>query len=110
MLDFAFAQQQNAHPDPVSALLFQIIFFIGIFAIFYFLIVRPQQKARKKHQEFLANLKKGDKVITSGGIWGTVVDIGEHTITLKVDANTRITFSKEAIISYQPKQEEEQKD
>ncbi|MGC8852298.1 MAG: preprotein translocase subunit YajC [Hydrogenobacter sp.] len=106
MIDIAFAQQ-SAHGGPVGAFLFQLIFLIGIFAIFYFLIIRPQQKARKQHQEFLANLKKGDKVITSGGIWGTVVDIGEDTITLKVDANTKITFTKEAIISYQPKAKEE---
>ncbi|WP_340690847.1 preprotein translocase subunit YajC [Hydrogenobacter thermophilus] len=106
MIDIAFAQQ-TAHGGPAGAFFVQLVFLIGIFAIFYFLMIRPQQKARKRHQEFLANLKKGDKVITSGGIWGTVVEIGEDTITLRVDANTRITFTKEAIVSYQPKAKEE---
>lgn len=106
MIDIAFAQQ-TAQGGPAGAFFVQLVFLIGIFAIFYFLMIRPQQKARKKHQEFLANLKKGDKVITSGGIWGTVVEIGEDTITLRVDANTRITFTKEAIVSYQPKAKEE---
>jgi len=101
----SFAQEPAQKGNPVVAILFQILFFVGIFAMFYFLIIRPQQKQRKRHQEFLANLKKGDKVITSSGIWGTITEIGEKTVTLKVDANTKITFSKEAISSYQPSQE-----
>ncbi len=107
MIDIAFAQPQYQQTSPVGAILFQLIFLIGIFAVFYFLIIRPQSKARKKHEEFLKSLKKGDKVITSGGIYGTVVEIGDSTVTLKVDANTRITFAKEAIASYQPKGKEE---
>ncbi len=106
MIDLAFAQQ-TGQGGPAGAFFFQLIFLIGIFAIFYFLMIRPQQKARKKHQEFLASLKKGDKVITSGGIWGTVTDISDNTVTLKVDANTRITFTKDAIAGYQPREKEE---
>ncbi len=105
MIDVAFAQGAG-HQSPTGAFLFQIIFLVGIFLVFYLLIIRPQQKQRKKHQEFLAGLKKGDKVITSSGIWGTITDIGEQTITLKVDSNARITFTKEAIAGYQPKYEE----
>ncbi len=90
------------HQSPIGALLFQLVFLFAIFLMFYFLIIRPQKKEREKHKKFLEGLKKGDRVITSSGIWGTVVDIGERTITLKVDANTRITFTKEAIVSYQP--------
>ena len=50
----------------------------------------------------MANLKKGDRVVTTGGIWGAVVEIGDETVTLKVDATTRITFTKEAIAHYLP--------
>ncbi len=107
MIDIAFAQSQYQQGSPVGAILFQFIFLIGIFVVFYFLIIRPQSKARKKHEEFLKSLKKGDRVITSGGILGTIVEIGDDTITLKVDANTRITFKKEAIASYQPKTKED---
>ncbi|OIF97437.1 preprotein translocase subunit YajC, partial [Acinetobacter baumannii] len=53
--------------------------------------------------------KKGDRVVTAGGIWGTVVEIGDDTVTLKVDANTRITFTKEAISHYQPGYKREDK-
>jgi len=99
------------HQSPVGALLFQIVFLVAIFLMFYFLIIRPQKKERERHRRFLEGLKKGDKVITSSGIWGTVVEIGDRTITLKVDANTRITFSKEAIVAYQPGYEKkEEKD
>lgn len=104
MIDIAFAQGQ--HPtSPTGAILFQILFLVGIFAIFYFLIIRPQKKERERHRKLIESLKKGDKVITSAGIWGTVVEIGDRTITLKVDANTKITFSKEAVIGFQPEYE-----
>ncbi len=101
------AQDGTQKGSPMAAILFQVLFFVGIFAMFYFLIIRPQQKQRKRHQEFLANLKKGDRVVTSSGIWGTVVEIGDKTVTLKVDANTRITFTKEAISAHQPTQEKD---
>jgi preprotein translocase subunit YajC len=108
MFDFAFAQSSATHgSSPWSALLFQLFFFAFLFALFYFLLIRPQQKARKRHQEFLAKLKKGDRVITSSGIIGTVVEVGEDTVSLKVDANTRITFLKEHIAGYHREKEEQ---
>ncbi len=111
MLDIAFAQSREG-PSPAGAILFQILFLVGIFLIFYFLIIRPHRKERERHRKLIESLKKGDRVITSGGIWGTVVEIGEKTVTLKVDANTRITFSKEAVVALQPgyeKKKEEKK-
>jgi len=96
--------------SPVGALIFQIVFLIAIFLMFYFLIIRPQKKERERHKKFLESLKKGDRVITSSGIWGTVVEIGDRTITLKVDANTRITFTKEAVVAYQPDYEKKKEE
>ncbi|MCI4458455.1 MAG: preprotein translocase subunit YajC [Thermocrinis sp.] len=111
MFDFAFAQSSAPHgSSPWSALLFQLFFFIFLFAILYFLFIRPEQKARKKHKEFLAKLKKGDRVITSSGIIGTVVEVGEDTVSLKVDANTRITFLKDYIVSYYREKEREKEE
>jgi Preprotein translocase subunit YajC len=108
MLDFAFAQSSAPHGSSVwSALLFQLFFLIFLLAIFYFLLIRPQQKARKKHQEFLAKLKKGDRVITSSGIIGTVVEVGEETVSLKVDANIGINILTEHIAGYHREKEEE---
>ncbi|ACG57493.1 preprotein translocase, YajC subunit [Hydrogenobaculum sp. Y04AAS1] len=92
--------------NPMGPILAQLVFIGIIFVIFYFLIIKPQQTQRKKHQEFLSNLKKGDKVITSSGIWGVISDITDDTITLKVDTNTKIKFTKETIIAYQPSKDE----
>ncbi len=101
MIDLAFAQG-HGKPDPTGAILFQMIFLAGIFAVFYFLIIRPQRKERERHRKLIASLKKGDKVITSAGIWGTIVEIGDRTVTLKIDASAKLTVSKEAIVGFQP--------
>jgi len=68
-----------------------------IFAIFYLLLIRPQQKQQKKHREMIAAIKKGDKVVTRGGMHGTVYGLTETSVTLEVADNTRIKFSREAI-------------
>ena len=70
---------------------------VVIFAIFYFLMIRPQQKQAKKHKEMLAALKKGDKVVTRGGMMGTIYSIADNIITLEVADNVRIQFSRESI-------------
>jgi preprotein translocase subunit YajC len=67
---------------------------IIIFAIFYFLLIRPQQKRMKQHKDMLAAIKKGDKVITQGGIYGLVEEVGDKTVTLKIAENTKVKFGK----------------
>ncbi len=71
--------------------------FVMIVVIFYFLIYRPQKQQREKHKAMLEQLKKGDKVITSGGIWGTVTNIGKETVTLQVADNAKIKVGREHI-------------
>ena len=68
-----------------------------IFAIFYFLLIRPQQKKQRKHQELLGKLSKGEKIVTSGGIHGTIVGLDEATLTLLVDDKVRIKVSRSAV-------------
>lgn len=68
-----------------------------IILIFYFLMIRPQKKRDKEARDMLAAMKKGDKVVTIGGIRGTVAVVKESTVIIKVDDNTRIEFSKNAI-------------
>lgn len=65
----------------------------------YFLMIRPQNKKQKELQKLLASLKKGDKVITHGGIHGTISNVKEDTVTIKVDDNCRIEFTRSAIAS-----------
>ena len=74
-----------------------IIMFVAIIAIFYFLIIRPQKKRDKETKAMLDAMKKGDKVVTIGGIHGTVVTVKEQTVVLKVDDNARLEFTKSAI-------------
>lgn len=70
---------------------------ILIFAIFYFLLIRPQQKRQKERNAMLQALKKGDKVVTIGGIHGTILDITEEKVTLKVSDTTKIVFERNAV-------------
>ena len=76
-----------------------IIMFVAIIAIFYFLIYRPQKKRDKEAKAMIASMKKGDKVVTIGGIHGTIVTVKDKTVVVKVDDSARIEFSKEAISS-----------
>ena len=67
---------------------------ILIFVIFYFLLIRPQQKKAKEHQQFLANLKKGDAVVTSGGIYGTITGLTDAVVTLEIADNVRVKVAR----------------
>jgi preprotein translocase subunit YajC len=65
-----------------------------IFVIFYFLLIRPQSRERKKHEALLAALKKGDEIVTNGGIIGTVVHLDENRLTVRTGENTRLTVDR----------------
>jgi preprotein translocase subunit YajC len=81
--------------------------FALIIVIFYFLIIRPQRKKQKDTQSMLANIRKGDRVATVGGIRGTVQAVKENTVVLKVDDNAKIEFNKNAISAVLERREEE---
>lgn len=74
-----------------------LFMWIAIIAIFYFLLIRPQRKAQKQHQEMLAALKKGDRVMTDGGIIGEIVHLREDEVTMKTDGDTRLVVSRPKI-------------
>jgi len=82
-----------------GSLLFSMLPIILIFVIFYFFIIRPQNKKQKETEKMIAALKKGDKVITIGGIHGVVSSTKEHTVIVKVDDNSKIEFNRTAIAS-----------
>jgi preprotein translocase subunit YajC len=96
MVDFAYAAGQMPNGGS-SSVMTQLIFFAAIFAIFYFLLVRPQQKQRKEREALLSAVKKGDRVVTTSGLHGTVVGLNEHTVTLKVTDQVRLDFDRSAI-------------
>lgn len=70
---------------------------ILIFVIFYFLLIRPQQKQQKKVKEMLSQIKTGDKVLTRGGIYGTVQAVESNDVTVEVASNVRMRFTRDAI-------------
>jgi len=72
---------------------------LAFFAIFYFLIVRPQKKQEKEHQTMLSKLEKGDQVVTTGGIVGTIAGFKENNLELKVAENVKIIVLRSAIMS-----------
>ncbi|MCL2138403.1 MAG: preprotein translocase subunit YajC [Treponema sp.] len=98
---FLFLLQTGNAADggaPAGGSLWSSLFiFIPIIAIFYFLIIRPQNKKQKETQRMLSTLKKGDRVFTIGGIHGTIQSIRDQSVIVKVDDNTKIEFSRSAI-------------
>jgi len=94
---FLLQGQQSQNP-----LLGMLIPMVAIAAIFYLLIFRPMRKRQKQLDNMIANLKNGDKVITSGGIYGTVSGLREKTVILKVADNVKIEVAKTAVAGMQP--------
>jgi len=74
-----------------------IIFLVLIFGIFYFLMIRPQRKRQKQHQEMVEELKRGDKVITTGGIYGQIESISQDSVVLKVESGTTIRIARGSV-------------
>ncbi len=74
-----------------------IIWMIVIFAIFYFILIRPQQQQQKRRREMLASLKKGDRVLTIGGIYGVIKEINDDVLTLRIADNVNIKFARGGI-------------
>ncbi len=77
--------------------LMQFLPMILIIVVFYFFMIRPQMKKAKDHKKFIEELKKGDKVITSAGIHGKIVDMNETTFLIEVEGGTKIRFDKSAV-------------
>jgi len=84
---------QQGQANPFGFLIMMAL----IFGIFYFLTIRPQQKKQKERQGMISRVEKGDKVITSGGIYGLVVGTKEKTLVIKVADNVKIEFARSAI-------------
>jgi len=93
----AFAQTSGGGVGGSNAFLTQIAFFAAIFAIFYFLLIRPQQKQKKDREAMLSAVKKGDRIVTTGGLHGTVTGLSEQTVTLRVSDQVKLEFDRSAV-------------
>lgn len=74
-----------------------IIMMLVIFAIFYFILIRPQQKRMKEHRKMVDELKKGDRIITGGGIYGTVEGVTQNNLTVKIAEGTKVKITKGSV-------------
>lgn len=83
--------------SPAPSPLLNLMPVVLIFVIFYFLLIRPQKKSQAEHKKMVANLKKNDEVVTSGGIHGTIVNVKDTTVMLRVDDNVKVEVQKNAI-------------
>jgi preprotein translocase subunit YajC len=96
---FVLAMASPAQGGP-SALV-QLLPFALVLAIFYFVILLPMKRRQQKVSDFLSALKEGDKVVTSGGIYGTVTKVGEQMLQLQIAERVRVDVSRNAVIGYQ---------
>jgi len=102
ILPLLMGAQQAVGPDgaPVEPnLLGSLLPFAAIILIFYFLLIRPQSKKRKETEKMIAALKKGDKIVTIGGLYGTIQSVKETTVIIKADDNVKLEFLRSAISS-----------
>ena len=92
---------------PAGLLASPIVMMVVVMAIFYFLLILPQQRRQKQVREMLAALKAGDKVITNGGIYGTVVGVEGDAVQLRIADQVKIKVARSAIAGVQPETKEE---
>jgi preprotein translocase subunit YajC len=78
-----------------------IVFLVLIFAMLYFLMIRPQRRKQSEHKQLIEELRRGDKVITIGGIYGEIDSVGEHEVTLKVEGGGKLKLLKSSIMGKQ---------
>ncbi len=103
MLDFlispAYAQAAAGASNP----LFQFLPLVFLLVLFYFMLIRPQMKRGREHKDMLGKLAKGDEVITTGGLAGTVREIGENFVTVEISDGVNVKMQRSAIGSVMPK-------
>lgn len=101
LLDASVTEESSTH---------QFVLIGGMLLVFYFFMIRPQQKRKKEQRTFLEKIKKGEQVITIGGIHGKVYDVAENTLTLEIDnKGSKITISRGAIALDSTKQHAQKK-
>ncbi|MDR1105226.1 MAG: preprotein translocase subunit YajC [Treponema sp.] len=103
------AAPQPAEGGGPTSFITSLLPFAAIIAIFYFLIIRPQSRKQKETKRMLEALKKGDRIVTIGGIRGVIQSVRESTVILKVDDNVKIEFSRSAISSVESAAKEPEK-
>ena len=101
-MDFFIADahaQTGAGGDPT----FSFIMLIALFAVFYFVLIRPQSKRQKEHKAMVASLSKGDEVVTNGGLLGKITNVGDSFVTIEIADGMKVKVQRMAVASLMPK-------
>ncbi len=96
----------QAASQPPSIFQTPLPLLVIVFLVFYFILIRPQQRQAKQHREMVENLKKNDRVITSGGLYGRIVDLTQDTVTLEIAPNVHVRHTRSQIGSLQQDKKE----
>jgi preprotein translocase subunit YajC len=95
----AHAQTGGGGSDPT----FSFVMLIALFAVFYFVLIRPQSKRQKEHKSMVASLSKGDEVVTNGGLLGKITNIGDSFVTVEIADGMRVKVQRLSVASLMPK-------
>jgi len=99
----AVVETATAAPGMGAAGFEGLLFPVALIIIFYFLLIRPQQKRNKEHKELVAGSKKGDEIVTNGGLLGKITEVDDHFVTLEIGTNMSVQVMKTSISSVMPK-------
>mgnify|MGYP000896349775 CR=1 FL=1 len=103
LIQDAAAQQQAGAPAGGDMGLLNLLFPIILIVAFYFLLIRPQTKRAKEHKQMVDALKKGDEVVTGGGVLGRITEVGENFLQVEIAEGVQIRIQKQAVSSLMPK-------
>jgi len=103
LISTAMAQSADAPPGGAMGPIMNLLFPIILIAAFYFLLIRPQTKRAKEHKQMVEGLKKGDEVVTGGGMLGRITDIGENFLQVEIADGVQVKVQKQAVGSLMPK-------
>ena len=101
-MDFLIASAYAQDASPSGGLV-SFLPLILIFAVFYFMLIRPQMKRAKEHKKLVSELSKGDEVVTNGGLLGKITDVSESFVTLELADNIKIKLQRHAVTNVMPK-------
>lgn len=93
------AMAQGGGGEPFIGLLFPILLIV----VFYFLLIRPQQKRAKEHRQMVESLKKGDEIVTGGGVLGRITDVGDNFVQLEVADGVQLRIQRQSVAALMPK-------